>query len=341
MKTGCLRTRAIRPQVIDDERIAALGPLGVLLMVTLPMLADRDGLLEYRPDYIRTRCLPYFPDAGVEDLLAAVEKLGEISTYTSGSARYIHVSRFRAHQHVHPEEKRSILPAPPHVHRLSPRKRSRNRACAPVLQNAPKTQVGSTALSTNTEKYYGVIGGSGGIEQQTPPPLITPNPTPKPEPPEAESAPGQFVQAELPLELAPEPVAEMASPAPTKPLAKPVARPAPEPTSPPARRAPTPRIARKPASSERCSSTGTVNWWPHADADIDVVRDSLLQLAREMNMPPPDDGIVRKVLDKSHGASGDAIHAALVATYKRRKFQSMKSWGLVPIIMADYFRVVA
>lgn len=362
MNPGRLRTRAIRPQTIDNERIAALGPFGVLLMITLPMLADRDGLLEYRPDYIRAKCLPYFPDAGVVELLEAVEKLGEISTYTCGETRYIHVSRFQVQQHVHPEERRSTLPAPAHFHRLKPRKRSRNRACTPVLQNDQKTQVGSPSLSTTTEKYYGVAGGSGGIEQEgSPPPMIPENPETR-KPAEADSGPEPFWQAELfdaptPRPIPPKP---MPSPNPTRPIPRPtpphvepetepVAKAAiPAPTRPVARpetprsgnrNPPKPPTPRKPPVRECCSSSGTVNWWPYTDADIVAVRDSLTALARQLNMPPPDDGIVRNVLDKGHGATGDGIHCALVDAYKRRKFASMKSWGLVPIVVGGYFRV--
>jgi hypothetical protein len=55
-------------------------------------------------------------------------------------------------------------------------------------------------------------------------------------------------------------------------------------------------------------------------------------------MPPPDDSIVRQVLDVGHGARGGQIHAVLVTLWKRNKFRSMYSWGFVPVVMGQWFR---
>ena len=40
-----------------------------------------------------------------------------------------------------------------------------------------------------------------------------------------------------------------------------------------------------------------VNFQPHRAEDVALIRNLLNELARQIGMPPPDDGIVRQVLD--------------------------------------------
>ena len=75
----------------------------------------------------------------------------------------------------------------------------------------------------------------------------------------------------------------------------------------------------------------------HKPEEVALMRRSLAELAHEIRMPPPDDGIVRRVLDAARGASSAEIEAALAALYKRDKFREMRSWGLIPLIVADCF----
>lgn len=76
----------------------------------------------------------------------------------------------------------------------------------------------------------------------------------------------------------------------------------------------------------------------HKAADFALIRESLNQLAIETRMPPPDDDLIRKVLDSAGGASGDEVHGVLVALYKRNKFRAMYSWGFVPLVIEQAFR---
>jgi hypothetical protein len=110
----------------------------------------------------------------------------------------------------------------------------------------------------------------------------------------------------------------------------------------------TPR--KQPAREERASREG-----PHfeegpraraapqgfAPEDVTVVRESLRDLAAQIGMPPPDDGVVRQVLAQAPGASGREIHEALVALWRRNKFRGMYSWGFVPLVVGQCFERVS
>jgi hypothetical protein len=67
------------------------------------------------------------------------------------------------------------------------------------------------------------------------------------------------------------------------------------------------------------------------------MRESLKELAGYLGLPPPDDEIVRRVLDCGRGASAEQIHASIVAMYKREKFREMRSWGLLPMVVEQCF----
>jgi len=110
-------------------------------------------------------------------------------------------------------------------------------------------------------------------------------------------------------------------------------RPAPPPVENPTTTTPkTPtQTPRKPAA--RASSSGT-----HKAEDVAQVRESLSQLAIATRMPPPDDGIVHRVIDAARGAGGGDICEVLVELWKRRKFQSMYSWGFVPLVISQVFK---
>jgi hypothetical protein len=76
----------------------------------------------------------------------------------------------------------------------------------------------------------------------------------------------------------------------------------------------------------------------HAPAEVALLRESLQGLAHVVGLPPPDDGIVHQVLDRGGGAGASEIHTALVGLWKANKFQAMRSWGLLPIVVTEYFR---
>lgn len=77
----------------------------------------------------------------------------------------------------------------------------------------------------------------------------------------------------------------------------------------------------------------------HKAEDVAIIRESLNQLAAETRMPLPDDDLVHRVLDAAGGVDAAEIHGALVALYKRNKFRAMYSWGFVPLVVGQVFRV--
>jgi hypothetical protein len=113
---------------------------------------------------------------------------------------------------------------------------------------------------------------------------------------------------------------------------------------------PPPKKRRKPTQRERSAEApvepaeeplerkpparAAPNSWPHSDEAVALIRESLAELARELHRPPPDDDIIRRVLDAGNGVSADAIHWLLVSLHRKRKFDDMRSWGLLPVVIA-------
>jgi hypothetical protein len=71
--------------------------------------------------------------------------------------------------------------------------------------------------------------------------------------------------------------------------------------------------------------------------ELNLLRESLDHLAREIRMSPPDDEMVQRIFDSGRGASAMEIHEALAMLYRRNKFREMRSWGFIPVILADCF----
>jgi hypothetical protein len=111
-----LKTRNIKPGIVLNETLAALGYEATLMFERLWMLADREGRLEDRPMRIRAEVFPYWPDFPVEKSLEKLAEAGFIHRYTvndmSPQMKIIYIQRFTMHQNPHPHEKASLLPAP-------------------------------------------------------------------------------------------------------------------------------------------------------------------------------------------------------------------------------------
>ena len=72
------RNRMIKPEFWEDDKIAECSPMVRLLFVALWNFADDQGYLEYRPKWIKTKCLPY-DDAEIEPLIDQLLKVGCLS----------------------------------------------------------------------------------------------------------------------------------------------------------------------------------------------------------------------------------------------------------------------
>lgn len=109
-------------------------------------------------------------------------------------------------------------------------------------------------------------------------------------------------------------------------------------TSPTLTRNTTENAERKPPARETAPRRpDPVDFEPYLPEDVQVVRESLNQLSPLVHLPQPDDGIVRQVLDVCRGAPGIEIHGVLRKLYLDRKLASMRSWGLIPIVLRPWF----
>lgn len=110
-----MRKRYICPGLCQNEALAELSVESRLLFACLPMLADRDGLIEDRPKRIRAMIFPYDP-FDVNELLDELatpsksEPNGFITRYEEDGVNVIRINNFLAHQIPHPKEAKSALP---------------------------------------------------------------------------------------------------------------------------------------------------------------------------------------------------------------------------------------
>lgn len=123
------------------------------------------------------------------------------------------------------------------------------------------------------------------------------------------------------------------------------ARDATPPTDPPPSPSPNGKPKRKPPaptngvrSEARPAPKAQVDFYPHSADDVANVRASLRELSVLVRLPEPDDLIVRKVLDAGNGASGARIHEVLRGLWHERKFANIRSWGLLPVVVAPWFK---
>jgi DNA-binding Lrp family transcriptional regulator len=60
--------------------------------------------------------------------------------------------------------------------------------------------------------------------------------------------------------------------------------------------------------------------------------------APHLHLPPTDDAIVKQVLDATGGAHPNEAHKVLLELHKRHRFETIQSWGLVPVVLGDWFK---
>lgn len=108
------RTRYIKPDFFDSEKVAALSLAARLLFVGLWTLADRDGRFELSPRRIRARLFPY--DDGIDVVALLNELIGRkmLQPYSGPDGTALgFLPGFPKHQRPHPNEAKSVLPAAP------------------------------------------------------------------------------------------------------------------------------------------------------------------------------------------------------------------------------------
>lgn len=273
-----LRSRYIKPGIVANEELCALGPFAYILFTGLWMLADREGRLEDRPKRIKALVMPMWDElsaADVEKLLENLSKQQFIQRYEVGGIRYIQITTWKKHQHPNGHETQSKIPPPLSV------PLSVNGAAPVTCGDCGENAHACTCMHRNALSALGLE-----LEEKS------------------------SGDVEVLRKVAPD--------------------------SPP------PKIStaqRKPPGSERQSRAAVEDQEPAPPPleDIAALRESLNALAREIRMPPPDDGIIRKILALAGGATVDEIHRTLVMLYRRHKFREIHSWGFIPVVLSDYF----
>jgi len=88
------RSRIIKPEFFQDEKINNLTYAEQILFIGLWTLADKRGLLEYIPDVIRGFIFPFQPKKDVKKMIKNLEKFGFIEIYAKDCKHFIYIKHF-------------------------------------------------------------------------------------------------------------------------------------------------------------------------------------------------------------------------------------------------------
>jgi hypothetical protein len=117
------RARLLKPSFWKNEDLARLSAHTRLCFAGLWNLADKEGRLEDRPEWIKVELFPYEGDITaqlVDEMLDALALGHFISRYVSrGKHHYIAIPKFLSHQTPHHREAPSRIPAPSFRRRAS------------------------------------------------------------------------------------------------------------------------------------------------------------------------------------------------------------------------------
>lgn len=339
-----MRIRYIKPGILANEDIAELGPYAYILFTGLWMYADREGRFELRPRRIKATVMPMWDGcsvADVERLIGALAERGMLQVYESrtqarpephlGTARdapengsdpvvassrrpqIVQITNWEKHQKPHHRETTSVLPPPPsgkvprdsHLHKAAPRHGSGRTQARPEHDQGTEEPGGEWGMGNGEEKRrLSFTRGFSGMSRLTSSP-VSPVAGSSERTQKRKTPPPEKLR-----EYTPPDFGELVAPPPEKP---------PEPERK------NPAVATEPGSKSGAALS------KYSPEDVKTVRDSLQQLAPLIHLPPPDDGIVLRLL--ASGATGDVIHATLCALYKSRRFAQVHSWGLIPLAL--------
>jgi len=105
------RSRNIKPGFFANDELADCLPLARLLFIGLWTIADRNGVLEYKPRKIKAQVLPY-DDCKIDQLIAELIDGRFLSRFNVGEEEYLLIENFKKHQNPHKKED-SRFPEPP------------------------------------------------------------------------------------------------------------------------------------------------------------------------------------------------------------------------------------
>jgi hypothetical protein len=111
------RSRNIKPGLLENEYLGELNDSVRLLFHCLPMFADREGVIEYRPRRLLKDMWGYRSDITVEDLHGYITVISQLDNNSMldiikyESKTYLLIKSFDKHQHPHHTEKKGELPS--------------------------------------------------------------------------------------------------------------------------------------------------------------------------------------------------------------------------------------
>ena len=109
------RARTLKYEFFRNESLGYMPPHARLLFAGLWCLADKAGRLEDRPGMIKGYLFGFENDVTpeiVDGLLTLLDDADLIRRYHVEGERYIEIVKWSKHQHPHPREIASVIPAP-------------------------------------------------------------------------------------------------------------------------------------------------------------------------------------------------------------------------------------
>jgi len=96
------RIRTIKPEFFEDEALAKLTAHERLLFIGTWLLADKNGVLEYRPEWIKAKVFPYEngETVDVSRMLPRLVSGGYLVRYRVDGREYLAVRNFSKHQRI-------------------------------------------------------------------------------------------------------------------------------------------------------------------------------------------------------------------------------------------------
>lgn len=110
-----MRSRNIKPGICDNVNLGKCSVEARWMFACLPMLTDREGIMEFHPEKIKAKIFPYDEKYAPRTILLWCKELLRfgsdfIAIYEDEGKRYISITNFTKHQHPHINEPKSQLP---------------------------------------------------------------------------------------------------------------------------------------------------------------------------------------------------------------------------------------
>lgn len=76
----------------------------------------------------------------------------------------------------------------------------------------------------------------------------------------------------------------------------------------------------------------------HDAEKVSLVRGYLGEVAKVAHLPPCDDWLLARVLDICYAVHVSVIFDVIRDLIRRRRLENVQSWGLVPLLLQNYFK---